>query len=290
MQWNYETNLPVEGTYKPRGLDWDELFLSGKHHEIPEDELYSTLDHVLLDLLRSGAVSMEIEDFCLDILNGNISLLNYGKSHWCGRKEEITDADVYARIYFCDTENDIFDIILDGAGYPTSLLETFGYVEPEEESDYIAPRETASSERLKRFEEYLAAHNYPREGNVIWERARYGFFTGCLLKLSPREMKVSFTRPISMMDIESKPLVLPENSKETFAVLDGNDYILTGYGRYQMALLLHRIIDEEYYLYAHPEFIASPGPALAMDLTPELLSRITETTIRLSIENEFKKV
>lgn len=287
MQWNYETNLPVEGTYKPRGLDWDDFFLSGKHQEIPDDERYTTLDHVILDLLRSRAVSMEMEDFCLDLLNGNISLLNYGKSHWRGRKEEITDADVYARIYFCDTENDIFDIILDGAGDPTSLLETFGYVEPEEESDYIAPRETASPERLKRFEEYLAAHHYPKEGDMIWERAQNGFLPGRLLKLSPREMKVSFTRSISMMDIESKPLVLPENSKETFAVLDGSDYILTGYGRNQMTLLLHRIIDEEYYLYAHPELISSPGPALAMDHTPELLARMEETKNRLSKYNEI---
>lgn len=282
MKWDYKNNLPVKGTYRPRGIEWDEFFLEGKHHSIPEEDVIPTLDHVIFDLVRSGAVSPEIEDFCLDHLNGVITLLNYGESHWRGREEIITDADIYARLYFCDTENDIFDIVLDGAGDATSLLETFGYEEPDDVSDYTTPRNTASEDRLERFEAYLSAHDYPKEGNVIWERFEHGFFPGRLLRLTPREMKVSFTRSISMADIESKPLILPEQTTEVFATKKGADYVLTEFGRRQMNVLFHRIVEEEYFLYSHPECISFPGPALAMDLTPELQNRMSNTIKRLS--------
>lgn len=62
-------------------------------------------------------------NFFLDIANGHLDLLKRPNDYtWGGEPHVITDNDIYSRLWFCDTDKDIWDMFLDLPDYTIADL------------------------------------------------------------------------------------------------------------------------------------------------------------------------
>lgn len=130
MKWNYETNLPVEGTYQHRVYDKEKLktYVEERFtHEVVRkafefvgwdleslvlhkdnidfyDEFYLS---ILVDLKDN------LEEYWVDLANGHISITLPPNYTWGGVPNPIRNRDIYRRLFFCDTEEDVWDVFHD---------------------------------------------------------------------------------------------------------------------------------------------------------------------------------
>ena len=153
MRWDNERNLPVEGTYSVKGLIWDEFFLSGTHRKLSEEELADVFYYALWDAYDSFDNDNPMKWFILDYKLGYLDILSLTTSFWRDCSKPFTAADVLCRFYFCDTEEDLYDILLDGSGDPKTFVDAFGF--QGNPSDGMPPPFTASKERLIHFLRYM---------------------------------------------------------------------------------------------------------------------------------------
>lgn len=153
MRWDRERNLPVEGTYRLKGLLGDEYFLSGAHKELNDDELADVFYYALWDAYESYDNDNPMKWFILDYKLGYLDILSLTTSFWRDCSKPFTEADVLCRFYFCDKEEDVYDILLDGSGDPITFVDAFGF--QGKPSDGMPPPFTASKERLIHFLQYM---------------------------------------------------------------------------------------------------------------------------------------
>ena len=156
MKWNYETNLPLEGTFKRRGLYWDDFFLSGAHHNLTEETRGDVFSYSIIDACENLQDSDPMKAFFLDHRLDCFDFYMNSPTHWRNHTERISEEDILCRFYFCHCEEDVFDMVVDGAGSPMALFETFAQVTAKDEGDIIPY--TASLPRLNRFLNYLKTH------------------------------------------------------------------------------------------------------------------------------------
>lgn len=131
MKWNYENNLPVEGTYQHReynknalksymvesfpyqeihsafeSVDWDleEFFLKKANKDIHGEAFYIS---ILLDWKE------DLDEYWLDLANGfwDIEVPNGYK--WGESPQTIDDTDICRRLFFCESDADIWDLAID---------------------------------------------------------------------------------------------------------------------------------------------------------------------------------
>lgn len=129
MKWDYEKNLPVEGTYQHREYDKEKLKSYIEEH-FPYDVVrlaFESVDWNLealmlrkdLDLGESFYMSILKDwkdcliDYWIDIVNGHICTLDFKGQKWRGTLSPIHVCDFLKRCFFCETEEDIWDLFHD---------------------------------------------------------------------------------------------------------------------------------------------------------------------------------
>ena len=137
MRWDTVTGLPVPGTYKVKDTALEKLLLEGWHKK---DLSGRNAEGILPYAVQSGKVKDPVLlAHYMDILEGRLVM----KTSWPAKQ------DTFCRLYFCDSEEDIWDMLRDGLGDTESFIRTY--------AGYSAgkPGLTASSERLDRFCKYM---------------------------------------------------------------------------------------------------------------------------------------
>ena len=129
MKWNYQNNQPVEGTYKHRNYDKDAM-KSYMNEHFPFDEITMAFDSVDWDLeslmLRNDIDLGDafytsllvdwkdcLQDYWADIANGHISTIDLERQKWRGTSKPIQESIFWRRCFFCETEEDIWDLFHD---------------------------------------------------------------------------------------------------------------------------------------------------------------------------------
>lgn len=162
MKWNYETNLPIEGTFKRRGLQWEDFFLSGKHHKLSKTEWEDLTYQAFWDAYYSCVDSDPMKPFFMDFQMSCFYFIELNHcilGHWRNHSGSITTRDTVCRFFFCETETDVFDLVLDCAKDPHAIEEVFLEVTKKDPLDVIPF--TASQERLNRFISYFKTNYRP---------------------------------------------------------------------------------------------------------------------------------
>ena len=185
MKWDNICQIPVAGTYTPPGISGvsvvNRVRLSGTHLITKErisvlTELFSkpgyTFDDFLLEhryrglddysllaLMSEAAKSMpqDRRDRFLDVIDGSTLCSTILLDLLPSQKMELMN-----RLYFCERDEDVWDILLDGYGEPQYFLKGYAGMKegilPEYERFTAAPR-TAGNERLRRFVIYMTFQN-----------------------------------------------------------------------------------------------------------------------------------
>lgn len=181
MKWDSANSCPVPGTYKPLNLSGsvvmeeidnpdglcfcsDELFPYFKDSELSVDDFFlqkkyrelsgdGFADVMTLLLISAKYRDLEMAKYFYDIYAGNQNLLPLFQEH---------NGDLPCRLYFCETQEDIWDILLNGIGNPRDFV----YVHSGVSRDYpktLLPEEerglTYSEDRLKCFVQYMVLHD-----------------------------------------------------------------------------------------------------------------------------------
>lgn len=141
MRWDKDIQLPVPGTYRQKDEALERLLLSGWHKE---DGLGRNADGILPYVVDScRTLDRTLSDHYRDFLAGHLRF----KGSMSGMQ------DILCRLYFCDSEEDIWDMVLEGLGDVDSFIFTYaGYPGRHALDDRVR---TASPERLERFCRYI---------------------------------------------------------------------------------------------------------------------------------------
>lgn len=140
MIWDHENRRPVPGSFRPKHALLDRLLLDGWLQDDPSGRAADGLLEFILD--EGIPLDETLEKHYLDIENGHLKF-----------RKDIPKEELYMRLYFCDSEEDIWDMAREGLGVLDSFLYSYaGY--PSADARETAPL-TASEDRLIRFGEYV---------------------------------------------------------------------------------------------------------------------------------------
>lgn len=168
MKWDFDKNLPIKGTFKRRGLQWEDFFLSGRHHTISNKEWEEVTYRAFWDAYFNCTDSDPMKPFIIDFQMScfyYIELDHLILKHWRNHSGSITTRDTICRFYFCESETEFFDLVLDCLKDPHAIEEVFAEVTKKDPLDVIPF--TASLERLDRFSSYLET-NYRPDVNELF--------------------------------------------------------------------------------------------------------------------------
>lgn len=183
---------------KKRGLFWDEFFDSVAYNSSPTELKDEALCFAFRDVCESLPDTDPMKAFFLDYRMGCFSFNEPG------------------RFYYCNCEEDVFDMVADGDGNPMELLEVFSHITASGEDDIIPF--TANLERFNSFVKYLKTHKREdvvevftirkevslkrdnttmKQGDSIIVAGKDGNeVVGTLEKLSPQTVYVRITDPL----------------------------------------------------------------------------------------------
>ena len=197
MKWDRINQVPVKGTYTPLVIpgeaimkqvrkDWD-----NEDNNSHDDSLWSFVKKCpTVELLENGGITFD--EFLLRHLYRNKDLDEYGLDFlyelmFCAvdsmpqeRKDRVLDLisdstymwsildvlprdeemNMLSRIYFCESDEDVWDILLDGYGDPLLLVRAYSGVPVTTSWGKVLfpPARTASPERLRSFLIYIATN------------------------------------------------------------------------------------------------------------------------------------
>ena len=186
MKWDKDKQTPIEGTYTKLQISGRDILVWVKHDCLvtcSQVELWqSTQDSDTFAFLTKPGATFDdylLEHRYWDSDESVLYELMYGASQFMpkDRKDRFLDLagmctvlgtilsglsareemDLLSRLYFCESDEDVWDVLLDGYGQPTDFLKGYAGFFSEDDFYLIVPR-TASDERLRRFVIYLASH------------------------------------------------------------------------------------------------------------------------------------
>lgn len=133
MRWDHQKSTPLPGTFIPKDAGLDAL--------LQDPDVLSRFvaggKGILTHALENNLITdSNLKNHYQDILEGNIRVARYPA--------------VYARLYFCDTEEDIWDLVKDSLATVESFLCTYAGFTADGKTSH-----TASDARLERFCAYL---------------------------------------------------------------------------------------------------------------------------------------
>ncbi len=149
MKWNYDRLLPEPGSYRQKDAALEQLLLFGWHKEAIHNA-----DGILPYVLESCPdLDPVLADHYRDFLSGHLRIP-------CCQADM---PDVICRLYFCDSEEEIWDVAREGLADIDSFLFTYaGYTS---EGSLDGTIHTASPERLERFCRFMEK-DFP----MVWEK------------------------------------------------------------------------------------------------------------------------
>ena len=173
MQWNHETNLPVEGSY--RHLEYDrEAFRKYVEETYPYPEILEALESVDYDweaffLQKKNAVIEEGCSFYLDTMMrfGESSLgaywLDMGNGYWALPEGWGNEADIYRRFFFCETEEELWEFLSEIPDAHKMWVELLGCFRGRWERIFDLPISLEDWDRCGRFVDWCMECNAKRE-------------------------------------------------------------------------------------------------------------------------------
>ena len=196
MKWDSVNSCPIPGTYTPMNIPASEIMdecrrvrkqggsLLGDEIESILDSQVKTVDEFFLQKKYMGLSrqslnedlpillnmthkyhSPEMAAHIIDLTDGILDLLCMNDA----------DGSLTSRVVFCETEEDIWDILLEGIGNPREFVYTYsgtsrGY--PKYPYGTILPKEerglTYSISRLWHFIQYMIGHNV-KPNNILFD-------------------------------------------------------------------------------------------------------------------------
>ena len=195
MKWNKENQVPVEGTYTPLRIPGTELMqevkkdlldtvrdntlwshiqrsnawdlLAGKTgmtfdeylkgHFYRTEDTYNLQPMLLIELMYAASRFMPVErkELFLDIIGDTTLLGRIFEGLSTG-----DEMDLLSRVYFCESDEDVWDILLEGTGNPRHFVRGYaGFpLGLAGDDSFFSPARTVSRERLCRFVLYMTSH------------------------------------------------------------------------------------------------------------------------------------
>lgn len=129
MDWDYVNNLPIEGTFQHHVNDKDAMkaYINSYFPYDVVKEAFESVGWNLEKLLLSKYIELDstfyisilsdwkeqLEDYWNDLANGHI-VVDLPKNYtWGDVAVPIIEVDVYRRFFFCETEEDVWDVFYD---------------------------------------------------------------------------------------------------------------------------------------------------------------------------------
>lgn len=275
MKWDYENNLPIEGTYKHREYDKDALksYMNEHFPYLYCHEIHAALESVnwnLEDLFLKKAdkeiqygfhISIlvdwkdDLKDYWFDLANG----------YWNVENDE---TDIYRRLFFCETEEDIWDLVTDLPQKVTrELLECY---QGTREIEYLPPVYLKDSTKAQKMIEYINSKTMEnnkliKKGCILGTTAHYEH-RGQIVELTPERISVQLDSPFTM--VFCREILEKYRNEVTYAIEIGGEYYATEKG-FNMAMdLLIGLSEEEEILLDQPYRLA--------DVIKEYRERVNE--------------
>jgi len=303
MKWDYENNLPIEGTYKHREYDKDALksYMNEHFPYLYCPEIHAALESVnwnLEDLFLKKAdkeiqygfhiailtdLKEDMNDYWVDLANGywNIDIPDSYK--WGGIPQIIDDADVYRRLFFCETEEDIWDTVMDlpqksfcelmkcYLGTSNSIFGLPIYLTNPSKAktmvEYISKNDKTKWQQTAQEIYYNYMGNLLKKGSILGTTAHYEH-QGQIVELTPDRILVKLDSPITL--IFSREIPDKYKGKAAYAVEIDGEYIATEAGRETAMDLLIGLSEEEEILLDQPYRLA--------DVIKEYREKVNEGT------------
>lgn len=173
MKWDYTTNLPVEGSYQKHVYDGKDV-RAYVAECIIDEEYFALFDSIGWDLNEFFLKKLEktipkyvyilpqliafnndkIGDYVFDILCGNLWIELPDGYTWGGIQTPIDFTDVCRRMFFCETDEDIFALFADlPQSAQNSLFECYAGIDPFDV--YENPIAIEDPDKAARFTRYL---------------------------------------------------------------------------------------------------------------------------------------
>lgn len=175
MKWDYQTNRPIEGTYKHRKYDKETLLSSIPEYIYPLEDVTAHLDAVNWNLERFFLEKIDdIQDpsdlfpqlsywqeiqsaYWYDMDSSHLHLTDIPDDWtWGGVPEKINQGNILARLFFCETEEEIWDMVRDLPYWVgNNLLECFYGCPPKRKWARNIPVGLKDLEKAARLKDYL---------------------------------------------------------------------------------------------------------------------------------------
>lgn len=291
MKWDYTTNLPIEGTYRHRVYDKEALKSYMEEH-LPFPELHSAFESVDWDLenfylkkankiIDGGEFDIDIlihwkeglDDYWIDLANGywglGVSSPLPNNLTWGGIPQIIDDADIYRRFYFCETEEDIWDTIIDlpqdtfcalmkcYLGTSNSIFGLPIYLTDPSKAlkmvDYISKNDKTKWQQTAQEIYYNYMNILLKKGSILGTTAHYEH-QGQIVELTPERISVQLDSPITL--VFSREIPDKYKGKAAYAVEINGEYFATESGFETAMGLMIELSEEEEILLDNPYKLA----------------------------------
>ena len=268
MRWNYETNLPIEGSYRRAAHDPNRVKGILEEYEVAETEemmpliesvgydideymlqkLYKSIpDVVHPNLIVMLAFQFDekpfLRDYFFDIANSYWDVFNLPKGYcWHNENVPVQVMDIVTRLYFADSEEDIWDMVYDLPDYVEDNLSRL--YNGKEDSIFNFPICLKHEGKALEMDEYLSSkHDKQSPIKNIEITIDHRHIVGRVRLLREDGMIVSIKKPIR----HSVGVTIPERcrGKVHFMTKDENGYSLTFAGEENAITTLRQLYYEE---------------------------------------------
>lgn len=182
MKWNYETNLPVEGSYRRITHDpvmvkeilkeYEEMVGTKEMMPLIESVNYDPDEFLLQKLYKNIPDSVHAEfitllafqfdakpflqNYFYDIANGYWDVFNLPEGYcWHNGTEPVQQMDIITRLYFADSEEDIWDMVID---LPDDVKNNLFQLYEGEIPTLNSPSCLKDENKTLEMDEYLSSH------------------------------------------------------------------------------------------------------------------------------------
>jgi len=273
MRWNYDTNLPYEGSYRRYPHDpvkaWkivseNLLFIDESIIPLLESVNYNPDEFLLKKLYKKiPQVSFDkyrfllmfqfeekpfLEDYYYDMGYGQWDIFfsrPYGFS-WSYNEEPIEDMDIITRLYFSDSEYDIWDMVYDLPGYAVKNLYQL-YEGDKPFSD--APSYLTQKGKAKEMMDYLCFKDDSKRGKfTLKDLAIFidnSFVAGQVALVNENRLIIRLNKPIECFTSCRITEKLRKKTKYMTRDIEGNRQLTCAGEKEALKVLLETYQDEK---------------------------------------------
>ena len=268
MKWNYKANLPVEGSFRRTAYNPDrvkeimeEYEVAGTEEMMPliesvgydiDEFMLQKLYKSIPDVIHPNLIVMLafqfdekpfLRDYFFDIANSYWDVFYLPKGYcWHNENEPVQVMDIVTRLYFADSEKDIWDMVYDLPDYVEDNLSRL--YDGKEDSIFNFPICLKQEGKALEMDEYLSSkHDKQSPIKNIEISIDHCHIIGRVRLLREDSMIVSIIKPIR----HSIGVTVPERcrGKVHFMTKDEDGYSLTYAGEDNAITTLRQLYYEE---------------------------------------------